>query len=89
MNPLYLQHLSNQSSNEMGSRLDRNVQKLLQSFFLPIVTVPMNISKPLGFTYLPNADISKVSTRFDDFSDSIIRIIMLKNCSSVSNTELL
>lgn len=85
MNPLYLQHLSNQSSNEMGSRLDRNVQKLLQSFFLPIVTVPMNISKPLGFTgVLPNADISKVRTRFDDFSNSIIRIIMLKNALQLS-----
>lgn len=53
------------------------------TFFLPIVTAPMNIMKPLGFTgVLPNADISKVRTRFDDFSDSIIRIIIVKNAAA-------
>ena len=91
MNPIFWQHLSNQSSNEMPGRLDesfRNLQKLVQfktimnrcsnqeiPFFLP----PMNISKPLCSTgILPYANSSKVRTRIDYFFDPIIRMNMLK-----------
>lgn len=68
----------------------RNAQKLLEikklinqhsnPCFIPIVTGPMNVSKPLGYTgFLPNANIPYVRTRFDVFSDPIVRMIKLKN----------
>ncbi len=89
---IFLQHLSNQSSNEMPSRLDesfRNLQKLLQLKTLmnrhsnqeiPFFQPPMNISNPLcSIGILPYANISKIRTRFDHFFDPIIRMVMLKN----------
>jgi hypothetical protein len=89
---IFLQPLSNQSSNEMPSCSDesfRNLQKLEQLKTLmnrhsnqeiPLLQPPMNISNPLCSTgILPYANISKVRTRFDHFFDPIIRMIMLKN----------
>jgi hypothetical protein len=89
MNPILLEQLSNQSNDEMPSRLDeffRNLQNFLQlktimnrysnhqiPFFLP----PMNISNPSCSTVIfPYANSSRV--RFDHFFDSIIKINMLR-----------
>jgi uncharacterized spore protein YtfJ len=88
MDPIFLQHLSNQ----MPSRLDElftNLQKMLQlktimnqnsnqqiQYILPT----MNVSRPLCSTgILPYANISKVRTGFDHYFDTIIKINMLKN----------
>jgi hypothetical protein len=89
MNPILLEQLSNQSNNEMSSRLDqffRALQNLLQlktimnwysnqqiPFFLP----PMNILKPSYSTGIfPYANSSRV--RSDHYFDAIIRMNMLK-----------
>jgi hypothetical protein len=92
MDPIFFQHLSNQSSNQTPSRADEfftNLQKMLQlktimnqnsnqeiPYFLPT----MNVSRPLCFTgILPYANISKVGTGFDHYFNTIIKINMLKN----------
>jgi hypothetical protein len=84
MDPIFFQHLSNQSSNQMSSRLDEfftNLQKMLQLKtmmnqnsnqeipFLPT----MNVSRPLCYTgILPYANISKVRTGFDYYFDALM-----------------
>jgi hypothetical protein len=84
--------LSNQSSNQMPSRLDEfftNLQKMLQlktimnqnsNQEIPYFVPTMNVSRPLCSTaILPYANISKIGTGFDHFFDTIIKMHILKN----------
>jgi hypothetical protein len=89
MDPIFLQHLSNQSSNQMPSRQDEfltNLQKILQlktimnqnsNQEIPYLLSTMNVSRPCSAAILPYANNSKVRTGFDLLFDTIIKMHIL------------